>query len=234
MGILDRQAVTELHFSKLRVNKISRLQLQKWRISTFCNSLSSKRIKYGVVGNGVNMTSRIESYTVGDQILISESVRQKAGGLLRIDSQRDVLPKGSETPLRIYEVGGIAGSYNLALEKKDSALVVLTQKLPLWCTILEGKHVGKESLECFVVRLSKQNAEIFIEEPIEQFTNLKLNLKNVYEELSKKNFYGKITQKSGRNGNRYLVRFTSVPPEVVSYFLAHQQYAKNSLAGKVT
>ena len=38
---LTRQAVTELHFSKLRVNKISRLQLQKWRISTFCNSLSN-------------------------------------------------------------------------------------------------------------------------------------------------------------------------------------------------
>jgi len=193
---------------------------------------SSKRSKYAVVGSGVNMTSRIESYTVGGQILISESVRQEAGEVLRIDAQRDVLPKGSETPLRIYEVGGIAGSYNLALEEKDSDLVVLTQKLPLLCTILEGKHVGKEGLECFVVRLSKQNAEIFLDEPIEQFTNLKLNLKNVYEELAVKDFYGKITQLSGRNGNRYLIRFTSVPPEVVSYFLAHQQYAKKPLAGE--
>jgi len=193
---------------------------------------SSKRIKYGVVGNGVNMTSRIESYTVGGQILISESVRREAGEILRIDAQRDVLPKGSEMPLRIYEVGGIGGSYNLALEKKDSDLVVLTQKLPLECTILEGKHIGKEDLECFVVRLSKQNAEIFLDEPIEQFTNLKLNLKNVYEELAAKDFYGKITQLSGRSADRYLVRFTSVPPEVVSYFMAHQQYAKKPLAGK--
>ena len=32
---------------------------------------SSKRSKYAVVGSGVNMTSRIESYTVGGQILIS-------------------------------------------------------------------------------------------------------------------------------------------------------------------
>jgi len=31
---------------------------------------SSKRVKYSVVGSGVNLTSRIESYTVGGQILI--------------------------------------------------------------------------------------------------------------------------------------------------------------------
>jgi len=37
-----RQAVTELHFSKLRVNKINKLQLQKWGKSAFCNSLSTQ------------------------------------------------------------------------------------------------------------------------------------------------------------------------------------------------
>jgi len=192
---------------------------------------TEERAKFGVVGNGVNMTSRIESYTVGGQILISESVRQEAGEVLRIDGQREVLPKGAETPLRVYDIGGIAGSYNLTLEEKDSALVVLTQKLPLWYTILEGKHVGKEGLECFVVRLSKKSAEIVLDEPIEQFTNLKLNLKDVYEELAVKDFYGKITELSGKDGNRCLIRFTSVPPEVVSYFLAHQQYATKPLAG---
>lgn len=66
---------------------------------------SSKRSKYTVVGSGVNMTSRIESYSVGGQILISESVRREAGEILRIDAQREVHPKGAETPLKIYEVG---------------------------------------------------------------------------------------------------------------------------------
>ncbi len=42
---------------------------------------SSKRSKYGVVGSGVNMTSRIESYSVGGQILISDSVRKEAGDI---------------------------------------------------------------------------------------------------------------------------------------------------------
>jgi class 3 adenylate cyclase/HAMP domain-containing protein len=186
---------------------------------------SSKRIKYSVVGRGVNMTSRIESYTVGGQILISESVRKEAGGILRIDGQREVLPKGAEVPLRIYEIGGVAGRHNIALERKDSDLVTLRQKLTLWYTILEGKHVGKKGLEGLLVRLSKKSAEIAFDEPVELLTNLKMNLGDVYEELAVKDFYGKVIERLGENGNSYLVRFTSVPPEVVSYFQAHQQHA---------
>jgi len=186
---------------------------------------SSKRIKYSVVGSGVNMTSRIESYTVGGQILISESVRKEAGEILRIDGQREVLPKGAEVPLRIYEIGGIASRYNIALDGKDPDLVTLSQKLPLRYTILEGKHVGKKGLEGLVVRLSKKSAEIAFDEPVKLLTNLKLNLGDVYEELAVKDFYGKVMERLGENGQSYLVRFTSVPPEVVSYFQAHQQHA---------
>jgi len=186
---------------------------------------SRKRSKYSVVGSGVNLVSRIESYTVGGQILVSESVYQKTGDILRLDGQRDVLPKGSEEPLRIYEVGGIAGNYNLVLEREAPGLVALAKKVPLRCTMLEGKHIGKRDIEGFVVRLSKKGAEIVLDEPIEQFSNLKMNLKEVYQELSAKDFYGKVTDESEKDGYRYLIRFTSVPLEVSSYFLAHQQYS---------
>jgi class 3 adenylate cyclase len=114
---------------------------------------SSKRIKYSVVGSGVNLASRIESYSVGGQILISESVYKKAGDKLRIDGQREVLPKGSEVPLKIFEIGGIAGKYNLALEKKDPNIVALSKKIPLRYTILKGKHVGRKNLEGSIVGL---------------------------------------------------------------------------------
>jgi adenylate cyclase len=137
---------------------------------------SSKRSKYTVVGSGVNMTSRIESYTVGGQILISESARKQAGEVLRIDSQWEVFPKGSETPLRVYEVGGIAGSYNLILERKDQVPVTLARQLSIRYTVLEGKHVGRERLQGNVIRLSKKSVEIDLDERIELLTNLKMDL----------------------------------------------------------
>jgi len=186
---------------------------------------SSKRSKYAVVGSGVNMTSRIESYTVGGQILISESVRQEAGQVLRIDAQQDVLPKGAETPLKIYEVGGIAGHYNLALEGKGLGLVTLARQIPLRYMVLEGKDVGKKGLEGSVARLSKNCAEITLGGPVEILTNLKMNLRGVDEKLSARDFYAKVIERSGENGLAYVVRFTSVPPEVDAYFQSHRQHA---------
>ena len=191
---------------------------------------SSKRSKYSVVGSGVNMTSRIESYTVGGQILISESVRKEASEVLRIDNQRDVLPKGAETPIRIYEVGGIAGRYNLTLKGKDPNLITLMRQIPIQYTILEGKNVGKKGLEGTVVRLSKNCAEIILIGSVEILTNLKMNLRDVDETLSARDFYAKVLERSGENGQACLARFTSVPPEVDAYFQSHRQHAVKTAA----
>ncbi len=185
---------------------------------------STKRSKYAVVGSGVNMTSRIESYSVGGQILISESVRREAGEILRIDSQRDVLPKGSETPIRIYEVGGIAGPFNLALEQKELSLVTLATQIPLRYSLLEGKDATKEGFEGFVVRLSKNCAEIALGAQVEIMANLKMNLTDVDEKLSARQFYGKVIKRLEQKGQIHLVHFTSVPPEMDSYFQALLQY----------
>ena len=189
---------------------------------------STKRSKYAVVGSGVNMTSRIESYTVGGQILISESVRKEAGDVLRIDDQRDVLPKGAEMPLKIYEVGGISGPFNLALTGKDPDLVTLTRQIAVQYTVLEEKDVRKKGLKGFVFRLSKDCAEITLDAPVEIMTNLKLNLADVDEKLTVRNFYGKV-MKSSEKKAQVLVRFTSIPPEVDAYFQAHRQYAENPM-----
>jgi len=186
---------------------------------------SSKRSKYAVVGSGVNMTSRIESYTVGGQILISESVRQEAGDILRIDAQRDVIPKGAEKPLTIYEVGGIAGHYNLALESKEMALYTLKRQIPLGYTVLEGKGVGKKELKGSVIRLSRNRAEIALEEPVGVLANLKIKLEGVDEILSARPFYGKVIEGAINKEQSQLVRFTSVPPEVDAYFQAYLQHA---------
>jgi len=186
---------------------------------------SSKRSKYAVVGSGVNMTSRIESYTVGGQILISESVRNEAGEVLRIDAQRDVFPKGAETPIRIYDVGGIAGHYNLTLEGKDFDHITLMRQIPIHYTTLAGKDVGGKGLEGTVVRLSKSCAEIILSSSVKILTNLKMNLKDVDESLSGRDFYAKVIDRSGENGQASLVRFTSVPPEVNAYFQSHRQHA---------
>jgi adenylate cyclase len=186
---------------------------------------SSKRSKYAVVGSGVNLTSRIESYTVGGQILVSESVRREAGEVLRIDAQRDVFPKGSETALRIYEVGGIAGEFNLILEEPPRAFVTLVRRIPITYTLLEGKDIGSKRRKGAVVRLSRNCAEIKLESRVEAMTNLKMNLSDVDEKIAIRDFYGKVARRADDNDLIHTVYFTSVPPEIDSYFHAFRQHA---------
>ena len=226
-----------MHNAMARINENNRLQgLPELEMGIGINDTevivgnigSSKRSKYTVVGSGVNMTSRIESYTVGGQILISESVKQEAGEILRIDSQKEVMPKGAEAPMTIYEVGGIAGEYNLALDRIEPAMVGLVRLIPLRYTVIGGKHVGKEGSGGRIIRLSKRGCEIELNEPVSPLTNLKMNLLDVDEGLGTKNFYGKVIEQSTGSGNTHSVRFTAIPPEVNSYFQSHRQHGQIS------
>jgi class 3 adenylate cyclase len=186
---------------------------------------SSIRSQYTAVGSGVNMTSRIESYSVGGQLLVSESVVHEAGEILRIDSEREVFPKGAKTSLKIYEVGGIAAQYNLALEGKDPPFIKLTRQIPLKCQVLEGKTDAEEELDGSVIRLSKKCAEILLDGLVGVFMNIKMNLRDVDANLAVKHFYGKVIEYTGKNEKIHMVRFTSVPPEIDAYFQSHRQHS---------
>ncbi len=188
---------------------------------------SSKRSKYTVVGSGVNMASRIESYSVGGQVLISESLHHKSVDILRIDSEQEIFPKGAEIPIKIYEVGGIAGEYNLSLERKDLPLVDLVLPISLDYKLLEGKAVDRKGNKASLIRLSKKCAEIILDEQAEILTNLKMNLRDVDENLSTKFFYGKVIESQVKDGKVHGVRFTSVPPEIAAYFQSHRLHSES-------
>lgn len=91
--------------------------------------------------------------------------------------------------------------------------------------MLAGKDVGSKELEGSMVRLSKNCAEITLDRPVSVLTNLKMNLRDVDEKLSVRDFYGKVLERPGKKGPTQLIRFTSLPPEIDAYFQAHLQLA---------
>lgn len=182
---------------------------------------SAKRSKYAAVGAGVNLASRIESFTVGGQVLVSESVRRAVGDKLRIDGQREVLPKGAEAPLRIYEIGGIAGRFNVALESEAPELVRLGAPEPVRYALLEGKQAGGARGDGALVRLARSHAELDTADPPPAFSDLRLSLAAAGDALAGRDFYGKVLAA----GPPALVRFTALPPEVDAYFEALRRRA---------
>jgi adenylate cyclase len=178
---------------------------------------SQKRTKYGVVGSHVNLTSRIESYTVGGQILISGATLREAGAIVRVNAQTQVEAKGIEKPLTLYEVQGISGEYNLFLPEREDTLSPLHPEIPLRYTVLEGKHLDGIIFKGSFVQLSGKGGEVRSEHPGTLWSDIKMQLMGTDGGAIPGDLYGKVVGKPTDPRASFAVRFTSIPPEVAAF-----------------
>jgi adenylate cyclase len=179
---------------------------------------SQKRIKYAVVGRAVNLTARIESYTVGGQIFISESTLSECGDICRIDTAMKVMPKGVKKPLTIHEVGGIGGDFQLFLPpKKEMTWKKLKQGLPVQFTVVDWKHTGELGHGGTITKIAPNMVEIHSEVMPSPLANLRISLYDPDDHEITDDLYGKVVTLLSEPPPAFLVHFTSVPPEAETF-----------------
>ncbi len=178
---------------------------------------SQKRAKYGVVGSHVNLTSRIETYTVGGQILISESSARELGDRLSTRRSFQVLPKGAREALTIYDVigvrsvNGIVGN-DLALPEHTASKRTLAAGAPVHFTVLEGKDASGEPLPGTLLSLDDRgSAEIAGAYVPDLLANVKLTLDGLDDE----HVYAKVQSGSPDHGI-FAVRLAAIPPTLLA------------------
>ncbi|MBD2294707.1 adenylate/guanylate cyclase domain-containing protein [Anabaena sphaerica FACHB-251] len=175
---------------------------------------SQKRAEYTVIGSHVNLAARIESYSVGGQILISEHSWEDANIDLRIDSQFQVEPKGVKHSVMLYEIGGIGGKYNLYLPKVDEDIEILSEELAIEFIVLHGKHADGHLLPGTLVGLSNNGAQLRYKYDLELLTNIKLKLLTETAIFTEEpDIYAKVMKKFDVPENHFLIRFTGIPPQ---------------------
>ena len=188
---------------------------------------SQTRTKYAVVGSNVNLTSRIESFTVGGQILISDATLADAGEeIVQVNRKMIVEPKGVKHPIAIYDVGGIGGKYNLLLTKKEDVIHPLRETILLSYKVLEDKSLDSHVYHGRLIGLSLSGAEISADRSLPFFTNIKIfllpipvsNPEGIHEDPDKdiedQGFYAKVTERDVGENATFYVCFTTMPTTV--------------------
>ncbi|WP_155745499.1 adenylate/guanylate cyclase domain-containing protein [Scytonema sp. UIC 10036] len=178
---------------------------------------SQKRAQYTVIGSHVNLAARIETYTVGGQILISENTRKDANTDLQVTGQLQIEPKGMKEPVTICEIRGIGGKHNLFLPQEDEEIINLEREVPVEYTVLQGKHAVGTVFQGALVSLSEKGAHLRSPHSLEILSNLKLKLL-IEAELAteEKYFYAKVIKQSEVDGYEFLIRFTAIPPKAIA------------------
>jgi adenylate cyclase len=179
---------------------------------------SPERLKYGVVGSQVNLTSRIQSYTTGGQILVSEATRREVGHMLRTGKQMEVRAKGIDQPVLLFEAVGIGGPHKLSLVQTKDALVPLINAISLNYLIVEGSQLNGETLKGSLTRLSLKSAEARLESPAAILSNLEMRLLDYQGRAIPGALYAKVVGMVTGTATDFALRFTSMSPEIEAFF----------------
>ena len=169
---------------------------------------SERRTKYGVVGSAVNHAGRIESFTVGGQVLISEAALRAAGdGAVEVGPPLSIDAKGTRDPIVVHDLRGVAG-----MRVPDAAdhAVALADPINVLCHLVVGKKVEAEAFGARLLELSARGGTLLTPRRLRALSNLKMEVRPLGR--TPVVLYSKVVNVApdGTMG----VRFTSLPAEV--------------------
>jgi adenylate cyclase len=182
---------------------------------------SEQRASYGAVGTPINAAYRIESFTVGGQILISPSTYEKVQSRVSIIGTKEVKFKGLEQPVCLYDVGGIGDPYQVFLPEKEAvSLIHLNPPLPIECFLVEGKTVSDTAIEGRITHLAGNEAEMVLNEKLSDYTNLRIVLAST-EAHGLSELYAKVLPQDKTadtdSEHRVQLQFTSIPQDTQDF-----------------
>jgi hypothetical protein len=193
---------------------------------------SERRAKYGVVGALVNFTGRMESYTVGGQVLISPSTCSKLTGLIEVGDRFQVQMKGVPEPVTLYEVQGLGEPHNIRLPAKSETLTALPRRLAVNLYHIKDKIVSGDIVNAWITDLSLSSAIIACEGSVLEWQDVCLHLKDDQGKEEQGEIFAKVVSVKARadGGTEAMLRFTSVSPgvyQVIRRTMSHHELNLN-------
>ena len=175
---------------------------------------SEMRLKYGIVGAPVNIASRIESDSVGGQVLVGLSTYEQVRPLVTAEAARTVMMKGVKAPIVYYPVTAIGPPYDVQFNTVAADQKGVPLALSFQCWVVEDKKVAEQAMAGETVSVGRDFLAAEIEPPLAPLTNLKLMFGFCADAHCFSDIYAKvISQETGPGRTIHQMRITSIRKE---------------------
>ena len=167
---------------------------------------SSLKTKYDMIGKNVNLASRIESCTVGHQILISKTTCEALKDQIQIRGSQSVTLKGLQKPIELYDVCGL-GTVRLECETEQ---MIPVKPVMAYLQSIEGKTISDTLSEVCVCAVSAH-------EMIVEADRLPSVGKNVVVHLTENDKEQRIAKVVEKSDGKIRLHFTAGNPECATF-----------------
>lgn len=171
--------------------------------------------EYTVIGDEVNLTSRIEAYTLRGQILFSEKTYAGVKDMVTVGDPIQVPFKGRRDPVALYELMAIGEPYNLKVPGREArrGLRVKTE-IPFNFHIIEGKVALPTLHEGCILNISSDGMFARTVARVEPYFNMVFRIDANLLNLETDDIYGKVVKAIRTEDScKMHIEFTTIKPE---------------------
>lgn len=172
---------------------------------------SALHSEYTVIGDSVNIASRIESFSLRGQILIGQDTYKQAGRLIKVGKPIDIFVKGKPKPLEVHEVLEIPALQLQVPRREARRSQRVKVKMPFSYQKIEHKIVSDEILHGTIVDISYFGIQVDLQSPVKVFDDIKLDVDLSLIGYHAADIYGKVVRTNEKNGRHFAaIEFTSI------------------------
>jgi adenylate cyclase len=170
--------------------------------------------EYTVIGDEVNLTSRIEAFSLRGQVLISENTFLHCRDFVTASEAIEVFVKGKSGPVKLRELYAIP-SLDLEIPRKEIRRSHRVEvNLSCSFSLIKNKYVMPQVFSATIRDIGYHGLLMEIDCPLKTHDDIKLEFDLLLVDFKATDIYAKVV-KIITEGNRHLagIEFTSVGPD---------------------